>query len=328
MSWRSWLTRAPRSSRPFGENQAVWTKYPEFLRTRLEDNSRSYHRVMQWDHHEIPKDDLEAIACLPTLVCNALNGDPQKAQATNVAWALLYDASRLMDHIQDGQLDPSFPHDQAISTAVALYFTAAEHLGRLPIEWQSEAYGYLAEMVSGQAEDVIKEPLTAQEALGIVEKKAGAFMALGCVLGGRCADAAPQTLQSLAHYGRALGTMIQIQNDLEFIEALGAGKRHQPERLANVALAYTRQNLSPEQRETLRADLEINSQTVAAPSVAATAYTTLVRTGARMYCVVEAAKYWDLARTELVSIKLVEGPERKVLFGLVDGVINGLKAQT
>ncbi len=306
----------------------MWTKYPEPLRKQLEENSRNYRLVTHRDPQIPPSGDAEAIACLPTLVCHALNGDPQKAQAINVAWALLYDASRLMDHIQDGQLDPSFPQDQAISTAVALYFTAAEHLGRLPIEWQSEAHGYLAEMVSGQAEDVIKEPLTAQEALGIVEKKAGAFMALGCVLGGRCADAAPQTIQSLAHYGRALGTMIQIQNDLEFIEALGAGKRHQLERSANVALAYTWQNLSPEQRETLRADLEINSRTVAASSAATTAYTTLVRTGARMYCVVEAAKYWDLARTELVSIKLIEGPERNVLFGLVDGVINGLKAQT
>ena len=301
--------------------------YPGELERDLRSCGRIYFTTHQANDWTVPNDDRSALAWLPTLICVALGGTPDKAQVAQSAWALHYDASDVIDQIQDSHIDPSLTPARALSAGIALIFSATEHLGRLPEAWQAEAYTFLNEMLGGQTEDVIKERPTAEEALDIAEKKAGAFMAMGCVLGARCAGAAPDVVAALEQYGRALGTMVQIHDDLELIEGLGKVHPQPPERYTNVALAFAWQVLQPAQRDALAEQLT-HYWTTGDASAARQAYTTLVKSGARLQCAVEAAKRWDRARKAIDAVRFVSAPEHRMLLALVDGIANAYKAET
>lgn len=301
--------------------------YPVVLKADCDFLSRNAALTSLPSQWQTPEDDRTALAWLPTLVCVALGESPYKAQVAQSAWALFFDASGVIDDIQDGHVDPSLTPARALSAGIALIFAAAEQLGRLPEAWQAEAYGLLNEMLGGQTEDVIKERPTSQEAFEIAEKKAGAFMALGCVLGARCAGAAPDAILALEQYGRALGTMVQIHDDLELIEGLGKARPQTPERFSNVALAFTWQVLQPEQRSILAEQLT-RYWTTGDASAARQAYTILVTSGARLQCAVEAAKRWDRARKAIDAVRFKSGPEHRMLLALIDGIVHAYKAET
>lgn len=288
---------------------------------------RIYFATNRAANYALPEDDRTALAWLPTLVCVALGGTPDKAQVAQSAWALLYGASDAIDQVQDGHVCPPITPAQALSAGVGLIFAAAERLGSLPATWQAMAYARLHEMLGGQAEDVIKERPTYQEALTIAEKKAGAFMGLGCSLGALSARVDDETVAALDAYGRALGTMIQIHDDLDLIEGLGRLQAQTPERYSNLALSYTWTMLDADRRQTLANDLEAY-WTARDDQAAQRAYTVLVRAGARLMCVIEAGKHWDRARKAIDAVRFKSAPEHKVLLELIDGIVNAFKAQT
>ncbi|HRE27594.1 MAG TPA: polyprenyl synthetase family protein [Anaerolineales bacterium] len=252
-------------------------------------------------------------------------GSPKEAQASYEAWALLYDAAEAFDSVQDGHVPPPLTPARAVNVGITLMFRATQILGRLPQTWQDLVYPYLYETVEGQAEDVIKQRPTTQEALAIAEKKTGASFGLGCVLGALSAGASSEQIAALDIYGRALGTMVQIHDDLELIEGLGLAQPKPVERFSNVALAYAWERLTPELREAVVDHLAVFAANGEAER-AVTAYEILVRSGARLFCAIEVAKRWQRGKQALDAAQLKPSLERDALYGLIDELVNTFKA--
>lgn len=259
------------------------------------------------------------------MVAVGLGSLVEQAQASQEAWALLYDSAEAFDSVQDDHVPPPLTPARAVNVGITLMFRATQILGRLPQTWQDLAYPYLYETVEGQAEDVIKQRPTTQEALAIAEKKTGASFGLGCVLGALSAGASSERIAALDVYGRALGTMVQIHDDLELVEGLGLAQPKPVERFSNIALAYAWERLTPELRAAVVDHLEafaVNGEAGRAVS----AYEVLVRSGARLFCAIEVAKRWQRAKQALDSVRLNPSPERDALYGLIDELVNTFKA--
>jgi len=249
----------------------------------------------------------------------------EQAQASQEAWALLYDSAEAFDSVQDDHVPLPLTPARAVNVGITLMFRATQILGRLPQTWQDLAYPYLYETVEGQAEDVIKQRPTTQEALAIAEKKTGASFGLGCVLGALSAGAAREQIAALDVYGRALGTMVQIHDDLELVEGLGLAQPKPVERFSNVALAYAWERLTPELRAAVVDHLVAFAENGEAGR-AVGAYEILVRSGARLFCAIEVAKRWQRAKQALDAAQLKPSPERDALYGLIDELVNTFKA--
>lgn len=275
----------------------------------------------------LPENRRQLITFLPTLTCVALGGTAEKAQASQEAWALLYDAAAAFDQVQDDHVAPPLTPARAINVGVALTFSATELIGKMPVNWQQAVYAYLRETLEGQSEDVIKYRPSVQESLNIAEKKTGASFALGCALGALSAGASEAEVAAMDVYGRALGTIVQIHDDLELVEGLGQTRTQSLERFSNVALAYALERLPPELSAEAFAQIEAFRVTKA-PEAARRAFEILVRAGARLFCAIEVARRWQRASQALSEVRLIPGPEQAALQRLVDDKVNAFKAPT
>lgn len=94
-----------------------------------------------------------------------------------------------------------------------------------------ELAGATLGMIAGQVHDTIgglPETLTARERVEAIHRdKTGALILAACRMGGLCATAAPPALDALEAYGRAIGLMFQIVDDLLDVEQTSehAGKK-------------------------------------------------------------------------------------------------------
>lgn len=275
----------------------------------------------------LPEENKHLITFLPTLTCVALGGTAEKAQASQEAWALLYDAAAAFDQVQDDHVAPPLTPARAINVGVALTFSATELIGKMPVNWQRAVYAYLRETLEGQSEDVIKYRPSVQESLNIAEKKTGASFALGCALGALSAGASETAVAAMDIYGRALGTIVQIHDDLELVEGLGQTRPQSLERFSNVALAYALERLPPELSAEAFSQIEAFRATNASEA-ARRAFEILVRAGARLFCAIEVARRWQRASQALSEARLIPGPEQAALQWLVDDKVNAFKAPT
>ncbi|MBL8097287.1 MAG: polyprenyl synthetase family protein [Anaerolineales bacterium] len=274
---------------------------------------------------KLPQNHRHILACLPTVACVALGGAPEQAQTSQEVWALLFDSAEAFDAVQDDHVPPPLTPARAINVGLTLIFKATQRLGQLPVPWQDRVYPFLYETIEGQSEDVIKQHPTIQEALGIAEKKTGASFQLGCVLGALSAGAPAESIAALQAYGRALGTMVQIHDDLELVEGLGLAQPKPVERFTNVALAYAWEKLAPDLREVVANHLSAFVAT-REPARAIGAYEILVRCGARLFCAIEVARHWQRARQALDAAQIRPSPERSALFDLIDQLVHAFKA--
>lgn len=227
-----------------------------------------------------------------------MGGDGAAARLPQEAWALLYDASRLMDAVQDGHIAEGQSASDALATSTVLFFEATSRVGQLPVPIQAVVYDHLREVAIGQAEDSATVHPTAHEARSLAEKKTGAFIGLGCWLGAQSAVVEPERAWALGAYGRAIGTLIQIHDDLEWLECLGVERPSGRERFSNVCLAWIWESMSSDERADLTKNLEAIEDR-ADLAAARAIRERLIERGARLYCAGQAASLWARAKAAL-----------------------------
>lgn len=246
------------------------------------------------------------IAHLPTLAARIAGGEGAETREAQNAWALLYDAAHLIDQVQDDHLTIFPDRGTTLNAAVALFFESAEQIGKLPLALQGQLFRLMRETVSGQVEDCANVHPTLAEALTIAEKKTGAFMALGCWLGAASSMTRlverdrDDVLPAFLDFGMAYGTLIQIQDDLQWLEGLGATTQPEAERFSNLALAAAWAMEQPESRGELKR-LVIHLPD-AGPDERKALRQRLIVLGARAICAAQAQRYSKRALAALARI--------------------------
>lgn len=208
-------------------DSAAWPGYLEAVRLAVssaQGSSASEER------------DLSNWALLPGLCCQAAGGDPHWADDIAAAWILLYLAADLMDSVEDGDEPDPWWSDlgpgAAINVATGLFFSGSRALNRIYDRRETSwIAGQLVEgfhncflvMCSGQHLDLTVPNLDLENYWKIAQAKSGAFFEFACRAGASLATDDPEKLGHFSDFGRQVGMLVQIMDDLEELLALGEG---------------------------------------------------------------------------------------------------------
>lgn len=165
---------------------------------------------------------------LPELCCQAAGGDPDLAGPVLAAWLIFNRAAHIMDSVQDGdhpepwwaQRGPGF----ALNVASAFFFTANKILvelerygiaARAANEIRKTFSRLLLQMCEGQHLDLTTPRAGLDDYWRIVNLKSGLFFAIGCRSGAELAIGDVKRLDGFEVYGKEIGILIQLLDDLE-----------------------------------------------------------------------------------------------------------------
>jgi secondary thiamine-phosphate synthase enzyme len=161
---------------------------------------------------------------LVLLVCEAFEGDPDKALDAAVAVELLQAASLARDDIQDGDetrrggLSGWIVYGIRKTLAISDVMTpfAFEMLSKYGREALVVALASWREVGIGQAKDLFISSFRGNAGIyeEIVTQKTGAFFGLAAVLGLIAAEGTKEQRAQVEEYGRELGRMFQIIDDV------------------------------------------------------------------------------------------------------------------
>jgi len=178
--------------------------------------------------------DISKWAGLPGLCCQAAGGDPASAAPIAAAWLLFYAAAGIMDHVEDAEEpDPWWAElgpGPAVNAATGLYFSACLALSQLDQQpgnpWiASEIRNHVLDqflaMCSGQHLDLTRPEPTLQEYWEIAQVKSGAFFTIACWAGARLASPQAEVLDGFSQFGKHIGILVQILDDLDEFRDLG-----------------------------------------------------------------------------------------------------------
>jgi len=133
----------------------------------------------------------------------------------------------------------------------------------------------------------------------IAEAKSGSAFALACYVGTRVSTHQSDRLHHLETFGRHLGTIIQISDDVLDLEA--DTKRHEKNHLwSPLANAYLLQ-------------IGLNTGEIAGKYLANTSESSSIQRSLLLYLRLEALKYAEMARSELKTVQLAAGPREQIL---------------
>lgn len=204
---------------------------------------------------------------LPALCCQAAGGDPQWAENLTAAWLLYYAAAHLMDSVQDqDDPDPWWAESgagSALSAATGLYFSAGLLLNQLhdikatqiaAADIASDFYRGFLVLSSGQLRDLERPEPSLEEYWTLAEAKSGIFFALACRNGARLAIEDAVRLVAYAEYGRNLGVIIQVLDDLDDVVAAhdNPAEKLPPQLLRALPYVYALEVLPSSDRDRLR----------------------------------------------------------------------------
>ncbi|MEU9338881.1 polyprenyl synthetase family protein [Streptomyces sp. NPDC048290] len=167
------------------------------------------------------------------LMCAAMDGDPwENGRDAAAAWTLMGHGVRLHDDLIDegptryGR--PSawkrFGRVAAQQTGDALLALAFEVLAGSRMSDPARAAVTLSkavkELCAGQVTDVgfeTREDVDPAACLAMIDAKSGPMLESAAALGALCATTEPERVASIAAFGRKVGMLLQVQNDLEDI---------------------------------------------------------------------------------------------------------------
>lgn len=177
---------------------------------------------------QIPDQDPFDWAVLPGLCCQAAGGKLHWANDIAAAWLLFYIAADIMDTVEDSDQPANWWQDigpgAAINVASGFFFCAARILESLhqkrkinriaPEIIDRLTNGFLV-MCSGQQRDLTERILSLSSYWNIAEAKSGEFFGMACWAGARLGTDDHALLERYQDFGRYLGSLIQILDDLE-----------------------------------------------------------------------------------------------------------------
>ena len=167
-------------------------------------------------------------AHLTILGCECVNGGNEVVLPGAVAMELSALAADIFDDIQDQDNDNlpwrQIPTANALNLAICLSMLSYEVLSRLSDD-QNRLYKEVSKILShmwvtasdGQFQEVLldsSEQVTLDQYFKLVEKKSGSLTSCACQLGAIFGGASKELVLQLGHFGKYLGIMSQIRNDL------------------------------------------------------------------------------------------------------------------
>ncbi len=266
------------------------------------------HLTAQFKHFEACKPP----AYLPFLCCEANGVDPKRAVGVASAWYLLELAAHLLDKVEDQELELiGVPHSaRGIYTnlSTGMIFVAEWILNHLELDcvdagaaWdiQRAFQETVLAVCSGQHLDLSVASPDLSTCWQIAEAKSGSAFALACYVGTRAATNQSERLRAMENFGRCLGTIIQISDD---IEDLGSDPHHDDRKpiLSPLVKAY-------------RAHISAYHGASRPPSSSDQPQTVPLNNSLILYLRLEALKYAELARNELNAFQFALSPREQIL---------------
>ena len=161
------------------------------------------------------------------LCCGAAGGQPEDAVDISAAWLLFYVAAHVFDNVEDLDKPEAWYADygpgMALNTGCGLFFTASLALqdllndpNHLPaaLEINRAFQEQMLIMSSGQHDDLTRQLINLDQYWKIAEGKSGAFFQLACWAGARLAIDDPIALENFSEFGKRLGLLLQLLDDL------------------------------------------------------------------------------------------------------------------
>jgi geranylgeranyl diphosphate synthase type I len=173
---------------------------------------------------------------LPVLCSQAAGGDPQFAEDLAAAWALLYTSAHILDKIEDEEAYSwieAAGKGSSINVATGLIISAfgmlnSAHcttlMGETAAEIKVDFQQTILQMCGGQHRDLTSIEPSLDECWIIAENKSGCFFSLPCRTGARLATDDESIIKCYSDFGRHLGMMIQISDDVAGIWNVEANK--------------------------------------------------------------------------------------------------------
>jgi hypothetical protein len=265
------------------------------------------HLKAQFDHYKACKPPVY----LPFLCCEANGVDPHRAVGVASAWFLLQVAAHLLDKVEDQELDViGMLHEQGMcaNLSTGMIFVAEWILNHLELDrvdagtaWdiQRAFQETVLSVCSGQHLDISITTPDLSTCWKIAEAKSGAAFALACYVGTRAATQQSDRLRHLENFGRSLGTIVQISDDIEDLER-DVSHSEKKNTLGSLANAYlTHVGLVVDEIPKMNS---INGSE--AP---------LLQNSLVLYLRLEALKYAEKARSEINAVQLAAGPRDQIL---------------
>lgn len=170
---------------------------------------------------------------LPGLCCQAAGGEACWADEAAAVWWLFYAAADLMDAVQDNDPPEYWWVDigpgAALSAATGLFFNASSLLQKVARSAQTITVGAaliddfhksLLSMSAGQYTDLTHPQPALKKYWEIVSAKSGSFFSLACRSGARLSRQDQVQLPIYGEFGRTLGVLVQVLDDLEDLNLL------------------------------------------------------------------------------------------------------------
>jgi geranylgeranyl pyrophosphate synthase len=169
---------------------------------------------------------------LPVHTCYAAGGSPEQAVPLGAAFTLLHMAASVLDDFQDQDTDnpwSTWQLDRILSSTLAMVFLSQSCLARLEAPEQAKrevidgyAQGWLLASV-GQNQPVQPEAMVASYWRHALAKASIGF-AVAAWSGVRIATEDTSAHQAAKEYGMALGTLLQIADDIQDFVAAPTAK--------------------------------------------------------------------------------------------------------
>jgi len=248
---------------------------------------------------------------LPFLCCEANEMGSQRAVGVSSAWFLLQVAAHLLDKVEDQELEKIRMSlrgkGMCTNLSTGMIFVAEWILNHLELDcvdagaaWdiQRAFQETVLSVCSGQHLDLSIAAPDLPTCWEIAEAKSGAAFALACYAGARISTHQSDQLYHLENFGRYLGTIVQISDDLKDLEWDNT-IRKKKKTLSPLASAFL-------------LHIGENSAGISTPPVN-NSEIPIIQNSLILYLRLEAMKYAEMARNELKVIQLAQTPQDQML---------------
>lgn len=262
----------------------------------------------QFHHHTV----CQPLIALPGLVCEACGVGPRRSVGVTTAWFLLQVSAHLLDKVEDQELNPAVAYlsepGVVMNISTGMIFVAEWILNHLELDcvdagtaWdiQKSFNETVLTVCSGQHLDLSVSSPDLPTCWKIAESKSGAAFGLACYAGARLATRSSDSLSHLERFGRHLGTILQIADDVEDLNGNIAARSGNQQ---GAMLIHAYLNHVDEQAWNGHSP-ERDSDQFHAPTMS----------GPLLYLHLEAMKYAEMARAELACVNLAPLPHQDLL---------------
>lgn len=257
---------------------------------------------------------------LPRWICVGAGGQPAHIIPVTAAWNLLLRAFAFFDNVEDGDIACDDPRFAAwLNAALGLIFTASSAMYRLEeygvdralaAEVRRHFFPALLPLLNGQHQDLTAARPTLDEYWRIAAAKIGTPFGLACWTAARLAGASTAVAARWQTFGRELGVLAQIKDDLQDLWD-SAHTASDISRVHPTALpvVYALSVLPMGEQEALQSAL---SHAQDDPAQAAWALQCIVESGAGLYLVVQSNLHYQRLTDALTEL-LADGPEYQLI---------------